>query len=94
MEESKDLLILGSKMEKYVDVARVVPILLADMGYTRQSLQERKHQVEDGGRTVDGGCEKVMCADQQNKISGNVKCILEVPSHIQMATGLNVKILP
>jgi hypothetical protein len=40
-----------------VDVARVVPILSADMGtYARQSLQERER-----GRRGHGGCEKVAC---------------------------------
>ena len=47
-----------------VNVVRVVPNFLADMGYARQSLQERECGVGDGGRTVDGGCEKITCADR------------------------------
>ena len=56
-------------------VARVVPSFPADMGYARQSLQERERGAGDGGRTVDGGCEKVTCADRRNEISGNVKIL-------------------
>ena len=58
-----------------VNVVRVVPNLLADMGYARQSLQERERGAGDRGRTVDGGCEKVTCADRRNEISGNVKIL-------------------
>ena len=58
-----------------VNVVRVVPNLLADMGYARQSLQERERGAGDGGRTVDGGCEKITCADRRNEISRNVKIL-------------------
>ena len=52
-----------------VDVARVVPILSADMGYARKSLQERERWVEDGGLRVEGACEKVTC----DELIGNSK---------------------
>ena len=60
-----------------VNVAGVVPNLPADMimGYARQSLQKRERGAGDGRRTVDGGCEKVTCADRRNEISGNVKIL-------------------